>query len=244
MPSRTILAKAYSILRGSRKKEDVPLDEFFHLCAPRIGIIPPDQYQQLMGWQISPPDDADQTKTLQVVRLFTPDLDALPNKFTTTNLSADDLVEYCVQAGCINIGNNDTPRSDAQDSLTMAVQPATANTMFATALFANDGRTASPSTPLTSICQKLCVVVSEPTTETSDHSTLNGASMAFTNAKPNQQDSFFNPVEEFDPSFNSAEEKNVEGSKKWNSCYPVSTTCVNEMLNIDWGQFVNDDGLS
>ncbi|KXL47440.1 hypothetical protein M433DRAFT_51314, partial [Acidomyces richmondensis BFW] len=119
----TILAKAYSILRGSRKKEDVPLDEFFHLCAPRIGIIPPDQYQQLMGWQISPPDDADQTKTLQVVRLFTPDLDALPNKFTTTNLSADDLVEYCVQAGCINIGNNDTPRSDAQDSLTMAVQP-------------------------------------------------------------------------------------------------------------------------
>lgn len=98
MPSRTILAKAYSILRGSRKKEDVPLDEFFHLCAPRIGIIPPDQYQQLMGWQISPPDDADQTKTLQVVRLFTPDLDALPNKFTTTNLSADDLVEYCVQA--------------------------------------------------------------------------------------------------------------------------------------------------
>ena len=49
-----MLAKAYSILRGNREKEDVPLDEFFKICAPLIGVIPPDEYQQRMGWQLGP----------------------------------------------------------------------------------------------------------------------------------------------------------------------------------------------
>jgi hypothetical protein len=43
--SLLILAKAYSIVRGSRENEDVPLDGFFEVCAPLIGIIPPSEYQ-------------------------------------------------------------------------------------------------------------------------------------------------------------------------------------------------------
>ncbi|KAF2770725.1 hypothetical protein EJ03DRAFT_335431 [Teratosphaeria nubilosa] len=50
---KAVHAKAYSLLRGSREKEDAPLDEFFRFCAPHIGIIPPEQYQEL-GWQIIP----------------------------------------------------------------------------------------------------------------------------------------------------------------------------------------------
>ena len=49
-----MLAKAYSIVRGSREKEDVPLDGYFEICAPLIGVIPPNEYQQKMGWQLTP----------------------------------------------------------------------------------------------------------------------------------------------------------------------------------------------
>lgn len=54
-----MLAKAYSVVRGSREKEDAPLDQFLGLCGPFIGVIPPDQYQQVMGWQLTPADKDD-----------------------------------------------------------------------------------------------------------------------------------------------------------------------------------------
>jgi hypothetical protein len=37
-----MLAKAYSIVRGSREKEEAPLDEFFKIAAPLIAVIPPE----------------------------------------------------------------------------------------------------------------------------------------------------------------------------------------------------------
>lgn len=49
-----MLAKAYSILRGCREKDEVPLDDFFNICAPRIGVVPPQHYVQMMGWQLGP----------------------------------------------------------------------------------------------------------------------------------------------------------------------------------------------
>lgn len=54
-----MLAKAYSVLRGSREKEDAPLDKFLEECAPLIGVIPPDRYQEMMGWQLNPADEGD-----------------------------------------------------------------------------------------------------------------------------------------------------------------------------------------
>ena len=61
-----MLAKAYSILRGSREKEDVPLDGFFKICAPLIGVIPPEEYQQKMGWQLIPARADDEVSALHV----------------------------------------------------------------------------------------------------------------------------------------------------------------------------------
>ena len=55
-----MLAKAYSIVRGSREKEDVPLDGFFEICAPLIGIIPPDEYPLRMGWHVGPANADDE----------------------------------------------------------------------------------------------------------------------------------------------------------------------------------------
>jgi hypothetical protein len=44
-----MLATAYSIVRGSREREDAPLDEFFKICAPLIEVIPPEEYQLLQS---------------------------------------------------------------------------------------------------------------------------------------------------------------------------------------------------
>jgi len=60
MNHRAILAKAYSILRGNREKEDAPLDEYFHIAAPMIGVISPEEYPNMMGWQLTASSNGDQ----------------------------------------------------------------------------------------------------------------------------------------------------------------------------------------
>jgi hypothetical protein len=57
---RAILAKAYSTVRGTKEKKDAPLDEFFAICAPLIGVIPPEYYLESMGWVMVPPQHGDQ----------------------------------------------------------------------------------------------------------------------------------------------------------------------------------------
>ena len=69
-----MLAKAYSIVRGNREKEDAPLDAFFELCAPLIGVIPPEEYTQRMGWELTPAKADDIEKMPQLTRLFIPDV--------------------------------------------------------------------------------------------------------------------------------------------------------------------------
>jgi len=55
-----ILAKAYSVLRGSREKDEAPLDFFLGLVVPLMGIVSPENYPAMMGWQIAAPSDSDQ----------------------------------------------------------------------------------------------------------------------------------------------------------------------------------------
>nr|QIA97802.1 putative MAT1-1-1 protein [Teratosphaeria destructans] len=239
-----ILAKAYSILRGSREKEDAPLDEFFRLCAPHIGVIPPEQYQEMMGWQISPPMDGDQDKVPQVIRIFTPNFDNFPEKFTTTNLSADNLVEYCMQAGYVRTGDNSTPHSGAQGSLTMAVQPTATVATLVTTPPATTGTVAMPMSPFSfGVFQNLQDATNEQTTEPAGQRALTEATAAVTNAGAYPYNNLFDPTSEFDISFDPAEETNLEDGGRWDAYDPAASMSVDEMLNIDWTQFVNDDRL-
>nr|ADU79052.1 mating type 1-1 protein [Zymoseptoria tritici] len=50
-----LLSKAYSVARGTRSKIDVPLSGFFALCAPLVGVIPPQDYLGMLGWQMTAP---------------------------------------------------------------------------------------------------------------------------------------------------------------------------------------------
>jgi len=133
-----MLAKAYSVVRGSREKEDAPLDEFLGLCAPLIGVITPDEYQQVMGWKLTPADQDDkvsfgqnvqiwsshslcaQEKVPTLARIFVPNF---PAELTTTTLSVDDLIQRCHAAGYIKDGGEETVAHSTSGSLTMAVQP-------------------------------------------------------------------------------------------------------------------------
>jgi hypothetical protein len=205
------------VLRGSREKEDAPLDEFIRLCAPRIGVIPPDQYQQMMGWQIGPPKNGDQDKLPQVIRLFAPDFDSFPEKFTTTNLSADNLVEYCIQAGYVKTGDNSTPHSGAQGALTMAVQPTALVTTLVTAPPAIDGTVAiqDPHGPDTLLAPY--GPMHEPMAVPAGQRSLTEATTAVTNDGVYPFNTYFDPNAEFDFSFNPTAETNLEDGGRWDA---------------------------
>ncbi|KAK4495319.1 hypothetical protein PRZ48_013650 [Zasmidium cellare] len=118
-----IIAKTYSTLRGHLEKKDAPLDAFFIICAPLVGVIPPEEYLQTMGWQLGSPQDGDDENMPQITRLFTPDLDSFPEEFTTTTLSVDDLVNHCYAQGYANSSSNGSPSVSTQGSLTMVSKP-------------------------------------------------------------------------------------------------------------------------
>ncbi|GIZ37941.1 hypothetical protein CKM354_000136900 [Cercospora kikuchii] len=120
-----LLAKAYSVVRGSGEKKDAPLDEYFAICAPLIGIIPPEMYLESMGWQVLPPPDGNPEKVPQLVRSFEPSLDCFDEEHTTTNLGVDDLVSACFAAGYGQQSSNGPQSASAHGSLTMASRPNT-----------------------------------------------------------------------------------------------------------------------
>lgn len=61
------------------------------------------------------------------MRLFVPDVANIPEKYTNTTLSVDDLVQYCYDTGYATRANNSVPNNNTSGALTMAVQPAPLN---------------------------------------------------------------------------------------------------------------------
>ncbi|EEP75609.1 predicted protein [Uncinocarpus reesii 1704] len=88
-----ILAKAYSTIRD-KHSDQVNLETFLTLNGPFIGIVPAAEYLAIMGLQLIQGPD----KQFSLV--------TANNKPTnpyglTTNLSADDVVDYCYQTGYV-----------------------------------------------------------------------------------------------------------------------------------------------
>jgi hypothetical protein len=85
----TIIAKAYSIVRGRVGKENAPLPGFLALACPKIGILDPQDYFTRMGWCLP-------TIEKELARIFTPPQSDFE---ITTTLSAQDIVEFCEENG-------------------------------------------------------------------------------------------------------------------------------------------------
>ncbi|KAI5357558.1 Putative mating-type protein MAT alpha 1, HMG-box [Septoria linicola] len=118
-----LLAKAYSIVRGSGEKKDAPLDEFFVICADAVGVIPPDYYMGALGWSLLPPLAGDPENVPQLVRDREPSLNEFNSKYTMTNLGVDELVKMCGDRGFGQLNNIRTQTASTHGSLTMASRP-------------------------------------------------------------------------------------------------------------------------
>nr|ABG45907.1 putative alpha1 mating-type protein [Fulvia fulva] len=273
-----VLAKAYSVLRGCREKKDAPLDTFFVFCAPLIGVIPPEEYLQCMGWQMGPPLEGDLEKTPQLIRLFTPNLDTFPEKYTMTTLSVDDLVNHCYTLGYVVASNDGSPSASTHGSLTMVSKP--------TAITTND---MDETTHMTSFAQTnttLAFTADTPSSSTNEgfqHGLFgqlaDSPSSPTNNANPSPLEAapasgqtaleratsglagveypyndLFDPTSQFEVSFNPAAPNTaVEDDGRWDAFDPNTLMAQNEegemsftpdeMLNVRWEDFINDDGL-
>jgi hypothetical protein len=88
-----IVAKAYSTIRDKAGKAQAPLSTYLQLVCPFIGIISPTEYMEVMGWTIT------DSETKEMIRSFAPDVSNFEERIRTTNLSVEDVVKYCEDAG-------------------------------------------------------------------------------------------------------------------------------------------------
>lgn len=117
----TIVAKSYSTIRDSVGKEHAPLDDFLNLVCPHIGIINPDNYLAMLGWEVVHDDGRK-----AVERRFVPDFSSFNDDLKMTNLSSQDIVCFANIAGYVD-NVPDTSIFGPTSALTMAsraVQPA------------------------------------------------------------------------------------------------------------------------
>lgn len=96
----TILAKAYSELRDKVGKKRAPLPAFLAINAPFIGIIDPDDYLRIHGWELI--DREGQTILRRTAR---PDGAAYEGSMLTTNASVEDVILNSYYHGYINEGD-------------------------------------------------------------------------------------------------------------------------------------------
>ncbi|OQO00614.1 hypothetical protein B0A48_13104 [Cryoendolithus antarcticus] len=203
----SMLAKGYSILRGNREKAEVPLQEFFARCAALIGVIPPTQYQRMMGWQLGPPAEHDESKVPTMTRIFVPTLESFPESITTTVLSVDDLVDHCIRTGLVQAPQSEVT-SIQHGALTMAVQPTVATPVpqstgsdYALAMALNN--------VLYPVDQGVTAVQQESTVRPTGEAHLQSATETLDTASSFPYAEAFHPANEYDLSFDPSSSDNT-----------------------------------
>lgn len=112
----SILAKAYSLIRDSIGKEKAPLDSYLAIIGPFIGIVPPEQYLEILGWEIVAGGDGG--KLLR--RDFDVDFDSLDQDLFTSNVSVNDIIEYSYASGYVAADEGNLIVPDNEPAMTMA----------------------------------------------------------------------------------------------------------------------------
>ncbi|KAL8868068.1 MAG: hypothetical protein Q9174_005241 [Haloplaca sp. 1 TL-2023] len=108
-----LVAKAYSVIRDEAGKERAPLDEFLMLVADFVGIIKPEHYLPMLGWEIAV-DEAGSVSLLQ-------DEDyEVDSSLFSTNLSVEDIIAYAGHHGYAGMSGLTDTGSSTQPSMTMA----------------------------------------------------------------------------------------------------------------------------
>ncbi|KAI4206768.1 MAG: hypothetical protein LQ348_000836 [Seirophora lacunosa] len=87
-----LAAKAYSIIRDQVGKQNAPLDTFLMHVANFLGIVEPQKYLAVMGWEIS----VDGIGTMSLVKKHAMEIDS---NILSTNLSVEDIINFAFQQG-------------------------------------------------------------------------------------------------------------------------------------------------
>ncbi|PYH44972.1 mating-type protein MAT alpha 1 [Aspergillus saccharolyticus JOP 1030-1] len=110
----TIIAKAYSIVRDTHEHEhSVTLETFLNLNSGMIGILQPEQYLDVMGWQLVV--DEQHQYTMTKVKLPSTTEEQL-----VTNYSVDDIVRNCYDTGYVSGGNRNDGAANSRNPAVMA----------------------------------------------------------------------------------------------------------------------------
>lgn len=133
-----ILAKAYSELRDKVGKKRAPLPPFLAINAPFVGIVDPDDYLRVHGWELI--ERAEQTILRRAAR---PDGAVYGISMLTTNASVEDVIRNSFHNGYINEDNSGFDALSGGMSLIMAAAPVRHPSLGGVPIF-NTGDTASP----------------------------------------------------------------------------------------------------
>lgn len=118
----SIMAKAYSLIRDRVGKEAAPLDLFLDLIYPCIGIVGPDEYLELLHWNLLVSDEG-----VKLVRDFASDRTNLDYRFAVSNMSVNDILVNLCHMDYIDAATLQAISSSAGNSsvnLAMAARPA------------------------------------------------------------------------------------------------------------------------
>ncbi|KAI1910784.1 hypothetical protein LOZ39_003445 [Ophidiomyces ophidiicola] len=116
-----ILAKAYSVIRD-KHSEQVSLESFLALNGPFIGIVPAADYLAIMGLKLVEGSDKQYSIATTSHQANVNPLDLI------TNLSSDDIVDYCYQTGYVQgiVPGKDKYSKEAALAMAVAAQPSCA----------------------------------------------------------------------------------------------------------------------
>ncbi len=93
----SILAKAYSLIRDNKGKDQAPLNSFLGIHAPLLAIIPPTEYLAKLGWTIT----TDEDNKLTLTRNTNTDNPSFDQNLLSTNLSVEDVIQHSYTSGYI-----------------------------------------------------------------------------------------------------------------------------------------------
>ena len=244
------------------------------MTASRIGVIPPEQYQQKMSWQLCPPKEDDKDKVPQAVRMFKPNFDTFEAVYTTTNLSVDNLVEHCTAAGYIKGPAKAALPAASQGALTMAVQPTlTQDTAATSQLTTGTYSTFADDVPMSPMSLNLFGALQTALTEPSptaatfatsgptlrqamsvplavgEQALMSAVGAVELSGAVYPYNDLFDPTSKFDISFDPNESNGLADGGVYDAFDPAATATamsgqsmlLEEMLALDWSQFVNED---
>lgn len=186
----------------------------------------------------------------QVARLFLPKIENFDDHYTTTTLSVDEVIEHCKRAGYLNDSTGLPEGSDAQCFLTMAVQLTTTIPTFATGEVEARFPTIFPQTSSThDVTLASMIADGMPFTnapaDAAGNQALAAATVAVTEAGVYPYNNLFDPTTEFDVAFNPNARTDGLADGGLFDAYDLTTNLsVDDVLNLDWNQYVNDESMT